>query len=1232
MKLPWRRILQAVVLLVAFGFLFAALVTQWQALQAYEWRIQPRWVLLALAGLSLGWLAQVGLWRCLLQALGATISLGQTIRVWFLSNVSRYIPGSVWQFLSMTEMAADAGVSRVSTLTSILLHQVISLAAGLALAAPYLAWAGEVGWMARLRPLLWAVPLGLLLLHPRILERALNWGLARFHRPPLQISLAWRQIWALLLGHALAWVVIGASFAALVQALTPVSWSQVPVLIAVFAASYVIGFLSLITPSGLGVREGVMVLLLAPAFSTGVAAVVAIVSRLWMVAAEVIGAGLVLGTGLIKRWQSRRGPIAGPPPLVATVPSTEAHADTSGGMTQPQASAAPCGAIDAKPAGRTGTLSVPSLLLVLLILAYTVGFSVLSIRLHEAQLTHKADLGQIDLAIWNTSRGRFVQEVRGDSLSTRLTSHVEPIFAPVSLLFWLWDDVRALLVLQSFALAIGALPLFWLARARLGYSIHEKRPLPPHARSVALRTLNYGPATPNVELRTQDSASWVALLFAFVYLLFPAMQAANLTEFHAIPLAVPLILFAFWFAERERWILFAAACLLLMAVKEEAALLAFMLGAYVVVRSLLCARFLHHAAGQAGQGTRRASRCAPLIAGACVIIVSLAWFYVATFVIIPRYAATVYADAASIYFQRYGELGNSVSDILRSLITRPGLVWRTVTEPLRLRYVLVLLAPVGFLALLAPDVLILSSPVWLANALSSYAAQYSGAFHYSAPLVPYVVVAAVIGAGRLWRWLRSRLARRNSRPVTQRWAAVGLTLWLLGWSLGTQVANGHTPIGQEYRWPDVTEHHRLLSRFLAQVPPGEPASTTPPLYPHLSHREKLYQFPHLGDAEWVLLDVGGTTDMHPVELRDRVQQMLDSRQWSVTDAADGYLLLQRRQGSTALPDAFLNFTRAGARQPEHVVELTLGGQLRFLGYDTVDDERWRQTRVRTYWQAQRPLPEDLRVYPFFATEDGSVAEDTTQRPPVAPLWYPPASWATGEVIVVETLPWYLPPRWGLAIGAVQGDTWEQRDARWVISDSEGCPVHEDNTWALVGVFARVGGRLMAQPVHSPDGPAVPVPADFANGLQLLGHDGLPEEVAAGSDLSLTLHWRAEQSPDADYTIFVHLRDDTGRTSTQADAQPTWYGPQPMSGWMPGQPVLSAHTLPLDGDMPPGQYHLVLGVYDWRTMERLSTLSKDGQPVGDEVELAAIRVGAPEKGPTDDLCCALIPECCISVEQ
>ena len=76
--------------------------------------------------------------------------------------------------------------------------------------------------------------------------------------------------------------------------------------------------------------------------------------------------------------------------------------------------------------------------------------------------------------------------------------------------------------------------------------------------------------------------------------------------------------------------------------------------------------------------------------------------------------------------------------MLKTILTRPGLVLRTVAEPLRLKYLFGLLAPTGFLALLAPEVLFISLPLLLANLLSSFPLQFSGELHvFGAPCGPF---------------------------------------------------------------------------------------------------------------------------------------------------------------------------------------------------------------------------------------------------------------------------------------------------------------------------------------------------------------------------------------------------------------------------------------------------------------------------------------------------------------
>ncbi len=76
---------------------------------------------------------------------------------------------------------------------------------------------------------------------------------------------------------------------------------------------------------------------------------------------------------------------------------------------------------------------------------------------------------------------------------------------------------------------------------------------------------------------------------------------------------------------------------------------------------------------------------------------------------------------------------------------------RIVAEPLRLGYLLRLLAPVGFLALGGPEILLIGLPLLLANLLSAYPFQYSGQLHYSAPLAAFAVMGAIVGSQRLRR-------------------------------------------------------------------------------------------------------------------------------------------------------------------------------------------------------------------------------------------------------------------------------------------------------------------------------------------------------------------------------------------------------------------------------------------------------------------------------------------------
>ncbi len=878
------------------------------------------------------------------------------------------------------------------------------------------------------------------------------------------------------------------------------------------------------------------------------------------------------------------------------------------------------------------------LFLFVAILLYIWIFAGLAFDQHAGMRTHKADLGQIDQAIWNTSQGRFVEEIKDDFVSTRLTDHVEPFFALISPVLWLWDDVRALLLLQVIAVALGAIPLYALALEKLDQL------LPASQRAQIWH---------NEPL--QQMTRPLALAVALAWLLSPHLQSAVLTELHAIPFAAPLVVWAFWAAEKRRWGQFFIAALLLAAVKEEAALLVAGLGVWGVWR-------LGIGDWRLGTGRRRPipSPLSPI----SILLLSLLWFYLATFVIVPAHAAPVYATDASVYFQRYGGLGNSPLDIAKSFFTQPQLVWQIASEPVRAAYIWRLLAGFGLFGLLAPEILLLCLPVLLANLLSAYPAQYYGEFHYSAPLVPYFAVAGVYGLARLWRWLGRRFTGEsgsfqhlpaanpavmalvslftNSRAALRPLLAGGLILWLLLWAGNDYLAAGRGPGGGRYDPTPVTAHHRLLDRFTSQIPGDAAVTATAAVHPHLSHRRYIYQFPFGPEAavpaEWALLDVTSNTDMAPGDVKAQVDRLL-ANGWGVVDAADGFLLLRRGAPNATIPDAFYDFARVPPAETQrrrgtedvanesslHNSQFTIHnsqfsfGPLTFLGLEVSDWSRWRQTKVTTLWRVEEGFAGDVQPWLEMRTPGGETVLDSAQLPAPALVWYPPARWRVGELIRLESLWLFLPGEWGVAVGTVRGDPVN----RLPVVEQTGGRVDATGTLGLAGWFERQVDGKLATGKSDATRPGSAGVAFFttAEGEEVTVAVRLESPVRAGRMADLRLEWRTENPALWQrYRVFVHLRGPNGNVA-QNDGAPRFFIPV-----APGPVTQDWRQLSIPADLSPGQYQFVIGLYDPASGERLPAFDADGRPSGNELPIGFVEITQPL---LPDQACALIPLSCSS---
>lgn len=274
----------------------------WAELAGLPSRLHPDWwrVIESAVWVLLGYAVLIETWRQTVISWGAGISRSAAARIWFISNLGRYVPGKVWQMGAMGVLAQRVGVSSVAAVGSSLVVNLVNLLAGCLvvmlagsrqLAGPGFT-AGLVVFISAVAAAPWAVPR-----IARAAQRMTGRQIPEPRIPPLAIVLA-------LAGCALAWNLYGIGFRVLAGALFGSAAGPTSAYTAVFTLSYLAGYIALFAPGGIGVREAALTTLLATSsLATGANAVLLVlVSRLWLTVLEA-APGLLL---LVLRSRSPR--------------------------------------------------------------------------------------------------------------------------------------------------------------------------------------------------------------------------------------------------------------------------------------------------------------------------------------------------------------------------------------------------------------------------------------------------------------------------------------------------------------------------------------------------------------------------------------------------------------------------------------------------------------------------------------------------------------------------------------------------------------------------------------------------------------------------------------------------------------------------------------------------------------------------------------------------------------
>ena len=444
-----------------------------------------------------------------------------------------------------------------------------------------------------------------------------------------------------------------------------------------------------------------------------------------------------------------------------------------------------------------------------------------------------------------------------------------------------------------------------------------------------------------------------AALFGLAYLAFFVNQRTSAGDFRTDAFVAPLLLFALYAFTRRRMGLYWGLVVLALACKEEVALVVVALGLYLILFER-----------------------APL-SGAATVALAAVWFALDAMVIMPYAGGLV-----TRFYAYYRDFGSTPIEMASTLLFQPAQLALRLSDPARVKYLVSLLVPLGFLPLLGPSALLIALPRLALNLLSGWDGHYSLVFWYEFSVTPFLFVAAVYGLERLGKWGGQRCV-----------AIVGAgAVYILSGCLLSAQFWGPNPL-REIAELKITDHHRLAQAAFDLIPPDASVAAQSNLSAHLAHRKQLSILPEVYDADYILFDVfNPNRGPQPDTYEETLRWALNNPDYGLIFYRNGYLLFQRGANPDPNVPALALVSDPHIQNPMQVV---LNDTIAFLGFDLSQEvvTPGEQVYLTTYWQTLKPVS---NPYLVFTAYPGSWSFTDAVHG-----LFPVAEWLPGKVIKDE---------------------------------------------------------------------------------------------------------------------------------------------------------------------------------------------------------------------------------------
>lgn len=298
-------------IVVAIGFLVWAVASRWTDFAAAIGRLSWPVIVAAAASILASLVANMFSWRSAIASVALPLPSGAAANVFFISQLGKYVPGSVWPVLAQMEMGSKHGISRVRSAVGSIIAMIVGLTVAIFVTCVCLLSSGS----GALATYWWLIPVAIgcvVVLLPPVLERCLVVAMKVLRRGRLEepVKVRWQQLAMSVAWSLVGWLLLGLQAWVLLRDLSGTTPVQFTTALGAFALAWAAGFVVVFAPGGVGVREAALAIGLGGLIGAADATAFALVSRIMMTLADVLAAGVAVV--IARRMGLMRRPVAPP--------------------------------------------------------------------------------------------------------------------------------------------------------------------------------------------------------------------------------------------------------------------------------------------------------------------------------------------------------------------------------------------------------------------------------------------------------------------------------------------------------------------------------------------------------------------------------------------------------------------------------------------------------------------------------------------------------------------------------------------------------------------------------------------------------------------------------------------------------------------------------------------------------------------------------------------------------